>query len=202
MERFKTCLFNDDYLIGDNGTVKSTIPRTLVRVKDGVLKGAIRPDGYKMYWLNGKWYYAHRLVAMHFISNPHKWVEVNHWDGNKINNHYKNLEWTTRKLNQMHMVHVLGKKTLKGISHWSHGKPISDKSKKLMSEAKIGVNHPKFKGYYCYNGIEYATPKELVAMFNSYHKQIKKWCLDGINGFSFKPVTKDKQHQYTITFCN
>lgn len=41
----------------------------------------------------------HRLVAEHFIKNPHGLKYVNHIDGNKQNNHVSNLEWCTASHN-------------------------------------------------------------------------------------------------------
>lgn len=52
---------------------------------------------------------VHILVAKSFIDNPENKPEVNHKDGNKLNNHYTNLEWATRLENQQHSVYVLGK---------------------------------------------------------------------------------------------
>lgn len=44
----------------------------------------------------------HRVVASAFIPNPNNYPQINHIDGNKLNNHYKNLEWCDRSHNQVH----------------------------------------------------------------------------------------------------
>lgn len=51
--------------------------------------------------------YMHRLVAFLFCYKPpNKYTEVNHLDGNKENNYYRNLRWHTRLENMQHAVRI------------------------------------------------------------------------------------------------
>ena len=45
---------------------------------------------------------VHELVAKAFIENPKGLKEINHIDGNKLNNAVDNLEWCTHKENMQH----------------------------------------------------------------------------------------------------
>lgn len=106
--------FEGKYQVSNFGNVRS-IPRKVkgtngkIQNRKGVLK-KFRKDknGYltvNFYTRKGnRSKKVHRLVAETFIENTNNHKEVNHIDGDKINNHVKNLEWTDRQGNINHSV--------------------------------------------------------------------------------------------------
>jgi hypothetical protein len=45
---------------------------------------------------------VHRLIAIAFIPNPDNLPEINHIDGDPLNNNISNLEWCTHQYNMQH----------------------------------------------------------------------------------------------------
>lgn len=101
--------FEGLYMVSDTGKVKSlgngnsTNPQFSTH---RILKTRYSTNGYEKVKLNKDGIrthtHVHRLVASAFIDNPEQKPEVNHKDGDKLNNNASNLEWVTPSENQKH----------------------------------------------------------------------------------------------------
>lgn len=102
------------YTVSDDGRVYS-------KYTNKYLSPKIDKYGYKVLCLrvNGANCHItiHRLVALVYIPNPDGKPQINHKDGNKLNNSLGNLEWCTAKENTQHAYdNGLAKAWNKGLS--------------------------------------------------------------------------------------
>jgi len=150
------------------------------------LRGSVRGDGYRVQYINGGLVYEHRLVWEYFNGAIPSGLEINHKDGNRQNNELKNLELVTRSENIKHSYEVLGRKTPTGKDHWMFGKSPSSTTKAKMRKAKLGESHPKFKGYYCFEGNRYPSAREAATKTGIDHRTVKRRALNHLRGWSFE----------------
>lgn len=128
--------YGKHYLIYSDGRVFSKITNRFFSTKrtngNGYVYFSYRQDGCKT-----RNVYFHRVVAECFVDNPNKNKEVNHIDGNKSNNHFKNLEWCNRSYNTKHAYIIGVKKIIMDKCHKAskeaNKKPISDKYGNIYS---------------------------------------------------------------------
>lgn len=94
-------IHEEKYLISSDGHIYSMAHSNMREINY-----RISHKGYKIVTLcigdKHKNMRVHRLVAEAFIPNPQKLPQVNHIDGNKLNNDVTNLEWCTCKQNVNH----------------------------------------------------------------------------------------------------
>ena len=121
------------------------------------LKGEQTWTGYLQYTLeiNGKRVRirAHQLVASLFLEKPNseETLIVNHKNGNKANNHYSNLEWTTYYGNNRHA----RQSGLNNVSEsnrkrwrnklWAEKVAHNISATKLLNGTSKGENNPRFR---------------------------------------------------------
>lgn len=120
-EEWKDVVGYEDYFkISNQGRVWSKRTNKILKLlksKNGymILSSTIGGRGGKYICLR-----VHRMVAEAFLPEPedymkewaegtfYKKVQVNHKDGNRVNNNISNLEWCTNKENRLHSLNNLG----------------------------------------------------------------------------------------------
>jgi hypothetical protein len=87
-----------NYSVSDLGRVRNDTTGKMMKlcIKSGYYHVGLTNN------ISKKTFKVHRLVAIAFIPNPENKLEVNHIDKNKLNNNLYNLEWNTRRENNIH----------------------------------------------------------------------------------------------------
>jgi hypothetical protein len=144
----------DDYSITKDGQVFSHKTNKLKK-PFMLITGYI---GIQLYKDNKKKNYSvHRLVAETYLINFESKMQVNHIDGNKINNHISNLEWVTPKENMKHALD-------NGLRKKYYPKCVTYK---LVLDTLTGIFYNDIKEASKYSNYNY---RYLRGMLNGNHK--------------------------------
>lgn len=104
------------YLISSNGNVKSISRRgatgKILKLNKRRYARVVLTKSCIQHTLS-----VHRIVATAFITNPSNKPQVNHKDGNKLNNSVSNLEWSTPSENTIHALRTGLQKKVFGENH-------------------------------------------------------------------------------------
>ena len=133
-----------DYTITKNGEI--------INNRNGKkIKPQLNGKGYLRVSIGGKLRFVHRLVAEMYVPNPENKPQVNHKDGNKLNNSFENLEWVTNMENRQHAVknllHLSGedcpwsKLTQKDVDFIRKNKQYT--AKQIAERFNISVSHTR-----------------------------------------------------------
>lgn len=142
--------FEDRYQISNHGRLKSFTIKMIKSFPNGyILKGTVDSSGYLgiMLGYSKSERYKNRihvLVGEHFIPKNESGLKlcINHLDGNKLNNHWSNLEWITLSENVKHAV-MSGLFDKKGEKH-THAKLTNEKVLEMRRlRFKEGLTHQK-----------------------------------------------------------
>jgi len=130
MEIWKNVVgYEENYVCSSKGEIKS-IKRNKV----------LKPNKSSLYYSvdlckSGeiKRHLIHRIIATAFHENVENKEQVNHINGNKLDNSVNNLEWVTRSENQLHSIRI-------GLRH-TRGE--NNSQCKLTSEQVIEIRNSK-----------------------------------------------------------
>ena len=124
-----------------------------------------------------KQFLVHRMIAETFIPCNDFTKEVNHKDGNRVNNCVDNLEWVTPSENQIHSVTTGLKKH--GTDLWNG---------KFTKEQVFDIIIRKYKGESCRKlGKEFGCAQTTISAIS--------------RGLRYKQYFKDGELQYALRLC-
>ena len=157
-------LLNTIIEVTEDGRVKSLNKGIFIKqfVKKGYATVVIYVDSVRTN------FFVHRLVAKQFIPNPENKPEVNHIDGNKLNNNVSNLEWVSKSENIRHAIDT-------GLMTY-----------------KTGVNHHNSRSVLSSSGVEYGSLIEASKDVKGDSSAIIRAIRSGTKAYGYYWQYKDK----------
>lgn len=147
---------NTDYCVSDDGRIYSKKVKKELSPKKNW-------DGYErvQIWEHGKCRFVswHRVVAETWCEKPEGATVVNHKDGNKQNNHSRNLEWVTQKENIQHA--------------WETGLSTHKNHSKLGGVAQYSIDGKLIAVFDCIADAAKETGINYHSIYGSAKKQMK-----------------------------
>jgi hypothetical protein len=98
---YKNFVFDGKYEISNWGNVRIAKTKELMKPYMSKERGYLKIRLFDKNKVR-QTLYIHQLVAWNFVGIPEDNKEVNHKDGNKMNNSFSNLEWVTSAENYAH----------------------------------------------------------------------------------------------------
>jgi hypothetical protein len=130
--------FEGLYFVSDDGVLFGSDMKkrkSAINAQTGYVQQMLRKD--KKQYMR----YMHRLVAEAFIPNPNRLREVNHKDGNKLNNAVSNLEWVSRSQNMKHSYETGLRPTTKIAAYTKSGEFVRAFQSEREAVDFCGVNY-------------------------------------------------------------
>jgi hypothetical protein len=138
---------NKQYFVSNLGRYKNSSGTIMSNYK-------VNENGYIRVYIFNKTYALHRLVALTFIENPENKEQVNHIDGNKLNNAVSNLEFVTNQENQIHKFQIgLGNNFTRKITQYDlQMNKIKDFNSIVEASKELNIGKSNIRGLLTNNG--------------------------------------------------
>lgn len=146
---------------------------------------------------------VHQLVAKAFIPNPDNLREINHKDGNKLNNRVDNLEWTNHPYNMLHYANselAARRGYIKPVRVWNtEGKWVGDFISQRQCSEFIGIAQTTLTSYIKNTDSRRFIGKDCYIIrqisYDEYKEKEKK-------DFPTRRIPKDKRTERHLTRTN
>lgn len=137
----ESCEWNKTYFVSNLGRFKNSYGTIMDNYK-------VNENGYIRIYIYKKTFTLHRLVALTFLVNPENKEQVNHKDGNKLNNSVQNLEWCSNKENQIHKFqNGLGNNYTRKIGQYDLNDNLIKEYESIISASKeVNISPSSIKG--------------------------------------------------------
>ena len=137
----ESCEWNKTYFVSNLVRFKNSYGTIMDNYK-------VNENGYIRIYIYKKTFTLHRLVALTFLVNPENKEQVNHKDGNKLNNSVQNLEWCSNKENQIHKFqNGLGNNYTRKIGQYDLNDNLIKEYESIISASKeVNISPSSIKG--------------------------------------------------------